>query len=76
MLTVLRLNQVAVSPRGVAIANNNVSRQVFSIGQLNALGTAALHTNARHGCVVTNGDLALIEQLHQFAHNRAGAAHG
>ena len=76
MLAVLRLNEIAVGPRGVAIADHNVGRQVFTIGQLNAFGTPIFHPNACDGRVVPNGHFSLFQKLHQFTHNGAGATHG
>ena len=76
VLAVLRLHQVPVGPSGVAIADHDVGGNKFAISQLHTSGAAAFDTDAGDRRVVADGHIARLQQMDQFAHDGAGAAHG
>ena len=76
MASVLWLDQVLVRPGGVAIADHDVGGYNLAAVQDHAGGGAVVHLNACDSGVVADGNVALLQQVHQGLHDGTRAAHG
>ena len=76
MFAVLRLHQMPVGPGGIAIADDDIGRNEFAVGQFHATGTPVLHADAGDRRAVADGHTTPFKQFDQLPHDGTRAAHG
>ena len=76
MFAMLGSDQIFVSPSSVCIADHNVGRNEFAVGQFNTTGFAVFNANLRHWRIAGQLNAARFQQAHHALHDGARTAHG